>query len=45
MIYKGKEYDDNQILEILNNKYNIIKYNDTLPFHGSIIIEQTKDIK
>ena len=24
MIYKGKEYDDNQILEILNNRDNDI---------------------
>ena len=24
MIYKGKEYDDNQIREILNNRYNDI---------------------
>ena len=24
MLYKGKEYDDNQILEILNNRDNDI---------------------
>ena len=31
MIYKGKEYDDNQILEILNNKDNdILTYKEKL---------------
>ena len=31
MIYKGKEYDDNQILEILNNRDNdILTYNEKL---------------
>ena len=25
MLYKGKEYDDNQILEILNNRDNDIE--------------------
>ena len=31
MIYKGKEYDDNQILEILNNRDNdILTYKEKL---------------
>ncbi len=31
MIYKGKEYDDNQILQILNDKDNeIITYKDKI---------------
>ena len=31
MLYKGKEYDDNQILEILNNKDNdILTYKEKL---------------
>ena len=31
MIYKGKEYDDNQILEILNNRDNdIMTYKEKL---------------
>ena len=31
MIYKGKEYDDNQILEILNNRDNdILAYKEKL---------------
>ena len=31
MVYKGKEYDDNQILEILNNKDNdILTYKEKL---------------
>ena len=31
MLYKGKEYDDNQILEILNNRDNdILTYKEKL---------------
>ena len=36
MIYKGKEYDDNQILEILNNRDNdILKYKEKLDSVGA----------
>ena len=37
MLYKGKEYDDNQILEILNNKDN-----DILTYKKKLDSEQAK---
>ena len=45
MIYKGKEYDDNQILEILNNKDNdILTYKEKLDSVQAKIIAYENDI-
>ena len=45
MIYKGKEYDDNQILEILNNRDNdILTYKEKLDSVQSKITAYENDI-
>ena len=45
MIYKGKEYDDNQILEILNNRDNdILTYKEKLDSVQSKITAFENDI-
>ena len=45
MIYKGKEYDDNQILEILNNRDNdILTYKEKLDSVQAKINEYENDI-
>ena len=45
MIYKGKEYDDNQILEILNNRDNdILTYKEKLDSVQAKITTYENDI-
>ena len=45
MIYKGKEYDDNQILEILNNRDNdILTYKEKLDSVQAKIAAYENDI-
>ena len=45
MIYKGKEYDDNQILEILNNRDNdILTYKEKLDSVQAKITAYENDI-
>ena len=45
MVYKGKEYDDNQILEILNNRDNdILTYKEKLDSVQSKITAYENDI-
>ena len=45
MIYKGKEYDDNQILEILNNRDNdILTYKEKLDSLQAKIAAYENDI-
>ena len=45
MIYKGKEYDDNQILEILNNRDNdILTYKEKLDSVQAKITDYENDI-
>ena len=45
MLYKGKEYDDNQILEILNNRDNdILTYKEKLDSVQAKIIAYENDI-
>ena len=45
MIYKGKEYDDNQILEILNNRDNdIMTYKEKLDSVQAKIAAYENDI-
>ena len=45
MIYKGKEYDDNQILEILNNRDNdILTYKEKLDSAQAKISAYENDI-
>ena len=45
MIYKGKEYDDNQILEILNNRDNdILTYKEKLDSLQAKITSYENDI-
>ena len=45
MLYKGKEYDDNQILEILNNRDNdILTYKEKLDSVQAKITAYENDI-
>ena len=45
MLYKGKEYDDNQILEILNNRDNdILTYKEKLDSVQAKITSYENDI-
>ena len=45
MVYKGKEYDDNQILEILNNRDNdILTYKEKLDSVQAKITAYENDI-
>ena len=45
MLYKGKEYDDNQILEILNNRDNdILTYKEKLDSVQAKITTYENDI-
>ena len=45
MLYKGKEYDDNQILEILNNRDNdILTYKEKLDSVQAKITAYANDI-
>ena len=45
MLYKGKEYDDNQILEILNNRDNdILTYKEKLDSVQAKITDYENDI-
>ena len=45
MLYKGKEYDDNQILEILNNRDNdILTYKEKLDSAQAKITAYENDI-